>query len=128
MGVICTMVRLIPVVVMVVVQGLVQARVVMPGLELICQSGEVCVTMGQCEEIHGMDKTGRIALLRQSQCGFSNSEPRLCCSLKSYGSFLGKNFDLRTGIDEEFFTEPSVTPVSQDLGPKLHLDPSSLLE
>merc|ERR1712034_257898 len=99
-------------------QGLVQARVMMPGLEQMCQSGEICVTMDQCEEIQGMDKTGRLALLRQSQCGFSGSSPRLCCSLTSSASFLGEEFDLRTGTVEELFTEPSVTPVIQDLGPK----------
>merc|ERR1711962_462171 len=119
----CTMVRLI-LVVMVVVQGLVQARVVMPGQEHTCQTGEVCVTMSQCEDIHCMDKTGRLAVLRQSQCGFSGLEPRLCCSLTSSDPFVVNIVNIRTGSVEEFFTEPSVTPVihsefwTPDLGPK----------
>merc|ERR1719305_1630563 len=104
-----------------VVQGLGEAVWVMPRQERLCEGGEVCVGWSQCQGVEGRKKEAVVAALRHSQCGFSGSEPLLCCSPSSF-SVDGLN--VRTGIVGEAFTEPSVTPVSQqeywsrEFGPK----------
>merc|ERR1711971_925440 len=52
-------------------------------VERVCSGSAQCITFSSCSTLQGMNKQDTLKALRQLQCGFSGSSPKVCCPAPS---------------------------------------------
>merc|ERR1711971_1105516 len=57
--------------------------VMFPTVERVCSGSAQCITFSSCSTLQGMNKQDTLRALRQLQCGFSGSSPKVCCPAPS---------------------------------------------
>merc|ERR1712210_175106 len=57
--------------------------VMSPTTERVCSGSTQCITFSSCSTLQGMNKQDTLKALRQLQCGFSGSSPKVCCPAPS---------------------------------------------
>merc|ERR1711971_1192693 len=57
--------------------------VMFPTVERVCSGSAQCITFSSCSTLQGRNKHNTLKALRQLQCGFSGSSPKVCCPAPS---------------------------------------------
>merc|ERR1712110_1146575 len=57
--------------------------VVMPRVEKVCSGSTQCLPFSSCSTLQGRNKQDTLQAIRQLQCGFSGSSPKICCPAPS---------------------------------------------
>merc|ERR1712210_327437 len=57
--------------------------VMFPTVERVCSGSAQCITFSSCSTLQGRNKQDTLKALRQLQCGFSGSSPKVCCPAPS---------------------------------------------
>merc|ERR1712037_489310 len=57
--------------------------VMFPTTERVCSGSTQCITFSSCSTLQGRNKQDTLKALRQLQCGFSGSSPKVCCPAPS---------------------------------------------
>merc|ERR1712110_895693 len=57
--------------------------VVMPRVEKVCSGSTQCLPFSSCSTLQGRNKQDTLQAIRQLQCGFSGSSPKVCCPAPS---------------------------------------------
>merc|ERR1739842_68942 len=111
--------------------------VMFPTVERVCSGSAQCITFSSCSTLQGRNKQDTLKALRQLQCGFSGSSPKVCCPAPSLPrkavegggnpAVVNLNVNSRTNLDigglnartGNFpLTQEETTLWSEEFGPK----------